>query len=420
MELSAKELSLLPAAVKYFQEVGGETSRDDLRRVLKCGSDTAQRLQTYLLEVEAVKVANRLQKLPVTAEAKAVVQYAIGDTSGTITSHVLRENARLTRRLAKKEHEKAEERDLRSQEILAEIEALKKIAKESISTVHDASLRIARSKELTGNMLEVNLPDAHFGKLAWPQETGGAPYDSKITQETYAAAIDALIERTKMYKYDEVVYVVGNDILNANNADSETAKGTIVSSDGRYQKTFWKARNTVIDTVKKLLKIAPVTVMAIYGNHDTLSSWHLADSIECYFHDNPDVKVQNDPTYRKYYEFGKNMIMFTHGDKGKRDDYPLLMAAEQREMFGRTQFREVHCGHTHETKMEEYHGVRVRILPALCPADSWHAENGYVGNLRNAEAYIWNKNEGIIGTAIYNVDSQPEITTKREIVKKGK
>ena len=420
MELSAHELSFLPAAVKYFQEVNGETSRDDLRRVLKCGSDTAQRIQTYLLEVEAVKVANRLQKLPVTAEAKAVVQYAIGDTSGTITSHVLRENARLTRRLAKKEHEKAEERDLRSQEILAEIEALKKIAKESISTVHDASLRIARSKELTGNMLEVNLPDAHFGKLAWPQETGGAPYDSKITQETYAAAIDALIERTKMYKYDEVVYVVGNDILNANNADSETAKGTIVSSDGRYQKTFWKARNTVIDTVKKLLKIAPVTVMAIYGNHDTLSSWHLADSIECYFHDNPDVKVQNDPTYRKYYEFGKNMIMFTHGDKGKRDDYPLLMAAEQREMFGRTQFREVHCGHTHETKMEEYHGVRVRILPALCPADSWHAENGYVGNLRNAEAYIWNKNEGIIGTAIYNVDSQPEITTKREIVKRGK
>ena len=107
MELSAKELSLLPAAVKYFQEVGGETSRDDLRRVLKCGSDIAQRIQTYLLEVEAVKVANRLQKLPVTAEAKAVVQYAIGDTSGTITSHVLRENARLTRRLAKKEHEKA-------------------------------------------------------------------------------------------------------------------------------------------------------------------------------------------------------------------------------------------------------------------------------------------------------------------------
>jgi DNA repair exonuclease SbcCD nuclease subunit len=420
MELSARELSLLPAAVKYSQEVDGEVSRDDLRRVLKCGSDTAQRLQTYLLEVEAVKVANRLEALPVRAEARAHIQYALGDTTGTITSHVLRENARLTRRLAKKEHEKAEERDLRSQEILEEIEALKKLAKDSISTVHDASLRIARSKELTGNMLEVNLPDAHFGKLAWPQETGGAPYDSKITQETYAAAIDALIERTKMYKYDEVVYVIGNDILNANNADSETAKGTIVSSDGRYQKTFWKARNTVIETIKKLLKIAPVMVMAIYGNHDTLSSWHLADSIECYFHDNPDVKVQNDPTYRKYYEYGRNMIMFTHGDKGKRDDYPALMAAERSAMFGRTQFREVHCGHTHETKMEEYHGVRVRILPALCPADSWHAENGYVGNLRNAEAYIWNKNEGLIGTAIYNVDSQPEITTKREIVKRGK
>lgn len=420
MELSQHELSLLSVAIPYFQEVNGDTNRDSLRDVLHCGSHTAQRILDYLLETEAAKVADRLQKLPVTAEAKAHIQHALGDTSGTITSHVLRENARLTRRLAKKEHEKAEERDLRSQEILEEIEALKKIAKESISTVHDASLRIARSKELTGNMLEVNLPDAHFGKLAWPQETGGAPYDSKITQATYAAAIDVLIQRTAVYKYDSVLYVVGNDILNANNADSETAKGTVVSSDGRYQKTFWKARNTVIETVKKLLKIAPVTVMAIYGNHDTLSSWHLADSIECYFHDNPDVTVQNDPTYRKYFEYGKNMLMFTHGDKGKRDDYPLLMASEQPAMFGRTQFREVHCGHTHETKMEEYHGVRVRILPALCPADSWHSENGYVGNLRNAEAYIWNKNEGLIGTAIYNVDSQPEITTKREIVKRGK
>jgi hypothetical protein len=417
MELSAKELSLLPAAVTYLQ-ADGAASRDDLRRVLKCGSDTAQRLLTYVLETEAIKVAKRLEKLPITAEARAHVQYALGDTSGTITSHVLRENARLTRRLAKKEHEKAEERDLRSQEILAEIEALKKIAKESISTVHDASLRIARSKVLTGNMLEINLPDAHFGKLAWPQETGGAPYDSKITQETYAEAIDALIQRTAMYKYDEVVYVIGNDILNSNNADSETAHGTIVSSDGRYQKTFWKARNTVIDTVKKLLKIAPVKVMAVYGNHDQLSAWHMADSIECYFHDNPDVTVQNNPTYRKYYEFGHNMVLFTHGDKGKKEDYPLLMATEQPEMFGRTRFHEVHCGHTHETKMQEFHGVRVRILPALCPADSWHAENGYTGNLRNAEAYIWNRVEGIIGTAVYNVDSQPAITTKREIVKK--
>jgi len=418
IDLSAHELKLLAVAVPFAQDFkdkeGRLPSRDELRDALHCGVHNAQRVLTHILATDALKVATRLQKLPVTAEAKAVTQYAIGDTSGSLTSHVLRENARLTRRLAKKDHEKAEARDILIQEVKKEIDALKKLAKSEIKFKAE---KIVRPSKLTGNLLEINLPDAHFGKLSWPVETGGQPYDSKITQAAYSAAIDALIQRTSHYQYDEVLYVVGNDILNANNSESETAHGTVVSSDGRYQKTFWRVRNTVIETINKLRKIAPVKVMAVYGNHDQLSAWHLADSLECWFHDTKDVVVLNDPTYRKYFEFGKNMILFTHGDKGKKDDYPLLMATEQSEMFGRTIFREVHCGHTHETKMSELHGVRVRVLPALCPADAWHAENGYVGNLRNAEAYIWNRNEGLLGSAIFNLDAQPAIVTKREIIK---
>ena len=416
-QLTAYELALLKLAIPFSQKIQEEESRivgnDELREHLQCKRDSSTRIRRYMLENEVLKVSKRINRLPVTAEARAVIQVATGqDLSGTMTSHILRENVKLSKALAKQEFEKAARRDRLVQEVQEEIEALKALAKTQIK---DTSVKAHRAVP-TGNLLEINLPDAHFGKLSWPMETGGAPYDSKITQATYSQAIDELLARTNHYKYDEVLYVIGNDILNANNSESETAHGTIVSSDGRYQKTFWKARNTVIDTVKKLLKIAPVRVMAVYGNHDQLSSWHLADSIECFFHDNKDVMVQNDPTYRKYYEFGKNLILFTHGDKGKKEDYPLLMAREQAEAWGRTMFREVHCGHTHETKMQEYHGVRVRILPALCPADSWHAENGYIGNLRNAEAYIWNKDEGVIGTAVYNVDSQPEIKTKREIV----
>ena len=416
-QLNAYELELLKIAIPFSQKIQEEESRivgnDELREHLQCAQASSTRIRRYMMENEVLKVAKRLEKLPVAAEIKAVTQYGLGEIPISLASHVLKENAKLTRRLAKQAHEKAEARDTLVQDVQAEIESLKNLAK---SQIKDTSVKVIRPKELTGNLLEINLPDAHFGKLSWPMETGGAPYDSKITQATYSQAIDELLARVGHYRYDEVLYVIGNDILNANNSESETAHGTVVSSDGRYQKTFWKARNTVIETVKKLLKVAPVKVMAVYGNHDQLSSWHLADSIECFFHDNKDVVVQNNPTYRKYYEFGKNLILFTHGDKGKKDDYPLLMAREQPEAWGRTLFREVHCGHTHETKMQEYHGVRVRILPALCPADSWHSENGYVGNLRNAEAYIWNKNEGVIGTAIYNVDAQPEVKTERKLV----
>jgi hypothetical protein len=109
------------------------------------------------------------------------------------------------------------------------------------------------------------------------------------------------------------------------------------------------------------------------------------------------------------------MLMFTHGDKGKRTEYPSLMASERAAMWGRTLYRECHTGHTHMTKLDEKYGCRVRVLPALCPPDDWHSENGLVGNLRNAEAYIWNKDEGIICISVYCDNAQDEIVTKRVV-----
>jgi hypothetical protein len=448
-KLSAFEQGYLPRALAYAQGLDGKPlTRDGLRRELSCGSDTAMRLKRHIEETSNVPVAakpilvetddtngdTRTITLPRTNihTLEELLEYCKVDLEiweverficnkwemGYKNELGFAETIPLFQVKAFLRKKQATAQEQRAENILLEIEELKKFAKEELQDIvplriHDASLKLPR---ITGNLLEINLPDAHFGKQAWPPETGGAPYDSKITQVTYTQAIDALIERTNMYQYDRILYVIGNDILNANNVANETAHGTVVESDGRYHKTFWKARHTVAETILKLLKIAPVDVMAVYGNHDQLSSWHLADSIECLFHDNKDVRVFNTPTYRKYYEYGANMILFTHGDKGKKESYPLLMAAEQAAMFGRTKFHEVHCGHTHETKMQERNGVRVRVLPALCPADTWHAENGYVGNLRNAEAYIWNKDEGLIGTAIYNVDSHPVVATKKELV----
>jgi len=262
------------------------------------------------------------------------------------------------------------------------------------------------------NMLEINIPDSHFGKLSWPEETGFEPYDIKIASTMYARAVDALIERTAGTKYDQVLYIIGNDQLNADDLEGRTTSGTQVTNDARYHKVFAVVRTTVIQTVEKLRKIAPVKVIVVYGNHDQLSSWHLGDSIQCYFHQYSDVLVDNSPKQRKYHEYGATMLGFTHGDKGSPSDYPLLMAVEQSTMFGRTTFREMHTGHTHKTKLDEKHGVRVRVLPALCPADDWHSEMGYVGNQRNAEAYTWNRREGLTSITIYNDQSQEPIVTE--------
>lgn len=275
--------------------------------------------------------------------------------------------------------------------------------------------KIKRNKEVSGNLLEVSLFDVHFGKLAWTGETGDRNYDLTIAEAIYFRALRTLIERSKGYQYDEILFVVGNDLLNTDDQEGRTTKGTYVSTDGRYHKIFRTVRRVMVESIEMLRQIAPVRVIVIPGNHDSLASWHIGDSLECFFHKYEDVMIDNEPLERKYHQFGKVLLAFTHGDKGKRPEYASLMAVEQPVMFGETKFREIHTGHLHTTKLDEKYGVRVRILASLSPADSWHARNGFIGNLRTAEAFVWNREEGLIAHFYYTDDAHPEIYTKREL-----
>lgn len=281
---------------------------------------------------------------------------------------------------------------------IKEISELKELAKNHPWPV--SSTTILPSSP-SGLMLEVNIPDLHVGKLAWSPETGGPNYDVKIAESIFWKSLNTLLSRVSGYKFDQVLFVLGNDMLNSDDIEGRTTAGTYVSTDARFHKTFSTVRTMTIQAVEHLKQIAPVKIVPVYGNHDRLSSWHLADSVEMYFHNDFTVSVDNRPRTRKYHQHGKVMLCFTHGDKGKKNDYPLVMATEEPKMFGDTIYRECHTGHTHMTKLDEQHGVRVRVLPALCPADDWHSQNGFVGNKRSAEAYVWDKEEGLISLVFH-------------------
>jgi hypothetical protein len=289
---------------------------------------------------------------------------------------------------------------IKKKEIIAARRELEELKKQAFKAA--PAPRPIKRAPAVGNLLEINIPDLHVGKLAWAKETGQGSYDSKIACALFRKAVDVLLERTKGHAFESVLFVVGNDLLHSDTPRGATYNGTPLDNDSRYHKTFSSVRTLIVESIERLRAVAPVKVVMVQGNHDTLSVWHLGDSLECYFHKYKDVEIDNSPRQRKYHQFGQVMLMFTHGDKGKRQDYPLLMATEQPGIFGSTKYREAHTGHLHMTKLDEQHGVRVRVLPALCDADAWHAENGMIGNLRNAEAYIWNRDEGLIGTAIYS------------------
>lgn len=437
VKLSAYELSLLDRAKAYVQLIleteDRYPSRDMLRGHLECGSEVARNLQLYLMEFyasaeEPTKADEETQtykgdiweisipKTDIHTEAQLVDYMKIDLQKWEIVECTFNKWSMGTAGGGKQSLFQVKARcKLRRNIVDAknEIEALKEQAKIDVRP----NVNIPRApKNQNGLVLEVAIFDLHFGKQAFPPETLDRPYDIKITEAMFFRALDKIIERAQGFKYEKVLFIVGNDMLHSNDLDNRTANGTIVDSDGRFHKAYVVARKAMTAAIDKLRQIAPVHVVVCVGNHDRFSAWTLGHSLECWYHNDPDVTIDNAPALRKYYEWGKVALLFTHGDEGKRQDYPLLFATEKPEMFGRTKFREIHTGHFHSTKTEEYHGVRVRTLSSLSTADSWHASKGFKGALRTAEAFVWSKEEGLIAQFTYTDDAYPEIITKRELV----
>jgi hypothetical protein len=282
----------------------------------------------------------------------------------------------------------------------AEIEALRQKA---IGYSPRFSAILTRESK-TGNLGEFSIFDHHFGAQIWGKETGAADYDLKIAETCWREAVLSLIDRTRHLKLDIATLVIGNDQQNADNRAGTTERGTQQVMDSRYQKVFTVSRDCTIWAVEQLRPIAPsVRVVVVPGNHDPVTAWHLGDSLSMWFHNCPGVTVDNAPTFRKYYQHGSTMLMWTHGNGGKLEDYGATMAAEQPRMWGATDWREAHTGDKHQRRLIEVKGATIRILPSLRPPCAWSSENHFLGSMRAAEAFIWNDREGLIGTACYSI-----------------
>jgi len=268
--------------------------------------------------------------------------------------------------------------------------------------------KLPHRKPISGIIVEYSILDHHHGALIWGKETGGADYDSAISRKCWEDALGALVARSRGLNADEALLVLGSDQHNSDNRAGTTEKGTPQDNDSRYQKVFSVSFETSrwgIDILRG--EVGKVRVVMVPGNHDPLSTWHLGHSLECWYRNCKEVTVDNGPTFRKYFEHGVNMLMFTHGSGGKLEDYGKTMAAEQPAMWGRTRWREAHTGDKHHRRLIELKGATVRILPSLRPPDAWSSENHYVGSIRAAEAYAWSREEGLIGTAVHSILEKP-------------
>jgi hypothetical protein len=148
-------------------------------------------------------------------------------------------------------------------------------------------------------------------------------------------------------------------------------------------------------------KVAAADVVIVNGNHDETLTWALHRLLVERYQARGRVTIDEKFTPRKYLDHGRNLLGFCHGHRAKRK-LPQLMAIEAAKAWARCPYREIHTGHLHHQAaewsrpIETLDGVLVRVAPSLGPADDYHAVNGWLGQRRAMELFVYDEAGGLV------------------------
>jgi hypothetical protein len=252
-----------------------------------------------------------------------------------------------------------------------------------------------------GKMLELNIADLHLGKLCWSGDSNDT-YNYEIARKRFFYIINDVLTRTKHYKFNKILFVWSNDFFHTDTISNTTTGLTRQDSDMRWQQMFKLGSKMLIEAIDLISQFAPVETFYIGSNHDKMTSFFATENLNSWYRDNSNIYVNTDAKSRKYVEFGKCLIGFTHGHaENKRVGG--LMPIEAKEAWGRTSYREFHLAHLHSEKayrpekiVDEDQGVIVRHVSSPTATDTWHFESGYVGAIQKSMSFVWDKEDGLL------------------------
>ena len=242
----------------------------------------------------------------------------------------------------------------------------------------------------------ISLQDIHFGKEG----------NDTIDKDFEDTVINLVSRANAIHHIETMYFVVGGDLINMDTFQGTTTSGTpldnCMSATEAYVQAF-DAMHWAVTYIKA--HCDNLVVVYVPGNHDRLSSFHLAHalsrSIEC-------DKIIWDVKYeeRKVHVWHNNFNAFEHGDKRSKNN-PLIYASEYPKAWGDTTNRTLFKGHIHTDRKVEYMtsnetaGFIEKTLPSLGKTDYYHYSNKYVGNRRSGKLEIQHPTMGNICELTY-------------------
>lgn len=246
--------------------------------------------------------------------------------------------------------------------------------------------RVLPEYSLTGNMLETCIADLHVGRRSLTNDL--------TPEEKMQETIDNILMRAKGRGLSCVYYVPLGDIVDADTIQATTAKGTQQFLTMTPRSMLKTACDIAIESVGRLLDIAPVRYVYVRGNHDEILSYAIALTVAAQFHADNNFTVDLGEEPHKWDTFGANLIGWTHGDLSKSNIFSWL-PVKAREVWSSIKFAEIHSGHINPQKVFEGTGQVVRYLPSPSDASLWEEGMGFGGNVRSSASFIWDPSKGL-------------------------
>lgn len=252
--------------------------------------------------------------------------------------------------------------------------------------------KVKRSKTQQKRLFVFSPADIHIGKLCNAFESG-EDYNNQIAVRRVLEGCNGLLSELPTDSIDQILFVIGNDILHIDNAKRTTTSGTPQDTDGMWFENFLIAKQLYVDIIEMMMVVADVHVVFNPSNHDYTNGFFLAQVIEAHFKDSRNVTFDCSISHRKYYRYGNNIVGTTHGDGAKENDLALLMAHESKD-WQDCSHRYFYIHHFHHKISKDYMSVCVEALRSPSGTDSWHHRNGYQHAPKAVEGFIHDFNHG--------------------------
>lgn len=235
-----------------------------------------------------------------------------------------------------------------------------------IAAIREASSEYTTAPEsISGGegMLEIPLFDMHFGVSSYTDYCATA------------ARISALL---RSRRWEQVNFIIGQDLIHNNDMRGHTAKGTPIEAVD-IPSAWSDAQRFYFPLIELAMgHCADVRLWYSKGNHDECVSWCFMEMLRQRY---PTLEIDDSFKARKCILWRECFVGFVHGDGTKargqdlRGQFTIGFPLE----FAGAKVREIHAGHLHNEQDGDLYGVMVRRLASAVPCDGWSDDEGYVG-----------------------------------------